>query len=111
LMSALSSLPLPVIPHLYIGDKKLAADKDLLLQLGITHIVNVTTDIRHYFQENEEDEKLEENQQLKQQFTYLRCPCCLLFCCCDDLICLVMIAKLLIYLFSSVLPLPSSLQL
>ena len=56
------SLPAAVVPGLYIGDKRLAANKDVLHALGITHIVNVTHDVRHYFEHE------------PHSFTYLRCP-------------------------------------
>ena len=56
------STPTAVVAGLYIGDKRLAANKDVLHSLGITHIVNVTHDVRHYFEHE------------PHTFTYLRCP-------------------------------------
>jgi len=50
-----------VLDNLYIGDKRTAKDKDLLQSLGITYVVNVTKDIRNYFE--------------LPPFKYLKCPC------------------------------------
>jgi len=50
-----------VAPYVYIGDKRMAKDKELMQTLGITHIVNVTKDIRNYFD--------------IPPFKYLKCPC------------------------------------
>jgi len=50
-----------VAPYVYIGDKRTAKDKDLLQSLGITSVVNVTKDIRNYFD--------------MPPFKYLKCPC------------------------------------
>lgn len=49
-----------ILPHLYIGDKRLASDLQRLQILGITAIVNVTHDIRHYYEDN-------------TMFNYIRC--------------------------------------
>ena len=57
-----TSSPTAVVAGVYIGDKRLAAAKDVLHALGITHIVNVTHDVRHYFESE------------PHAFTYLRCP-------------------------------------
>lgn len=39
-----------VVDCLYIGDRQTARDMDLLKQLGITHIVNATSELRNYFE-------------------------------------------------------------
>lgn len=55
-----------VLPNLFLGDKKLAANLDALQTLGVTHVVNATVDVRNYF------EKLDESQG-HLPITYLRC--------------------------------------
>lgn len=42
-----------ILPGLFIGDKQFAANYDVLQSLGITHIINATIDIRHYYENNE----------------------------------------------------------
>lgn len=55
-----------VVPGLFIGERRLAADLDALQTLGVTHAVNATVDIRHYFSA----EHVREGQ---QSITYMRC--------------------------------------
>jgi protein-tyrosine phosphatase len=50
-----------VMEHLYIGDKRSAKNLDLLHKLGVTHIVNVTSEIRNYFEK-------------ESNMSYLKCP-------------------------------------
>jgi hypothetical protein len=46
---------------LYLGDKHHAKDKELLEKLGITHILNVTTQVENFFPENFDYKKIEIN--------------------------------------------------
>src|SRR4051794_21325844 len=64
--SVLSDRGAEIVPHLFIGDKRLAADFDALQQLGVSHIVNVTPDIRHYYADTKHGQF---------PIQYLRCAC------------------------------------
>jgi translation initiation factor 2 beta subunit (eIF-2beta)/eIF-5 len=46
---------------LYLGDKHHAKDKELLEKLGITHILNVTTQVENFHPEKFEYKKIEIN--------------------------------------------------
>lgn len=50
-----------IAPRLFLGDKRVAQDKAYLKDHGLTHIVNVTTEIRNYFEK-------------EPPFKYLQCP-------------------------------------
>lgn len=49
-----------VLDCLYIGSKKVSKNRDKLEELGITHVVNVTHELRNYFEGS--------------VFKYLKCP-------------------------------------
>jgi len=50
-----------VLENLYIGDKQFSKDLDKLRAVGITHVVNVTTEIRNYYEKD-------------VMFSYFKCP-------------------------------------
>jgi len=52
-----------VMSSLYIGDRRIAKDKDQMEKLGITFIVNATNEIRNYFEDDKYD-----------NFRYFRAP-------------------------------------
>lgn len=43
--------PVEILPHLYLGSEIHASQKELLQRLGITAIVNVSRNIRNFFEE------------------------------------------------------------
>jgi len=45
-----TGIPTEVQPHLFLGDKKVAKDLDKIKELGITYVVNVTHELRNYFE-------------------------------------------------------------
>ncbi len=50
-----------ILPHLYLGDKRVAQDLGYLKENGLTYIVNATSEIRNYFEKEE-------------PFHYYQCP-------------------------------------
>eukprot|EP01130_Rhizamoeba_saxonica_P009580 TRINITY_DN3899_c0_g1_i3.p1 TRINITY_DN3899_c0_g1~~TRINITY_DN3899_c0_g1_i3.p1 ORF type:complete len:103 (+),score=12.94 TRINITY_DN3899_c0_g1_i3:3-311(+) len=52
--------PAQIKPHLYLGSKISASDKQLLIENSISHVVNMTIEIENYFEED-------------PNFTYLQC--------------------------------------
>lgn len=51
-----------VIEYLYIGDKRTARDREMLKGLGVTHVLNATSEVRNYFEK-------------EPGFSYLNLPC------------------------------------
>ena len=50
-----------ILPKLFLGDKRVAQDLEYLQAHGLTHVVNVTQEIRNYFEK-------------EANFFYLQCP-------------------------------------
>lgn len=50
--SPTSNVPVQVIPHLYLGNAKNSADKDVLKNFGISYILNVTPNVPNKFEED-----------------------------------------------------------